>query len=629
MKTRDRKADAFSFAIGCVFAASALPPGAVSAAEADATSGSPPGTTSRDAARTEAGKREAEVLDKVEVRGTRDRSGDYRAAASSALGVDLPTQQLPATVNITTRQFLRDFNIGSLNALANYIPGVTLNDNSGDTGENLLIRGFGSYTTYVDGLRTTTRYSMQRSMPDTIERVEVTKGPAGAEAGVADFGGTVDIVTRKPQRERAFEFNAALGDYGYRKAGIDMTGAIAAGGALQARLIAAYEEGAEWRSGRPDRTPRYVIAPSLAWDYAPGGKLLLQYEHYYQDSPLDRGIIYLEGAWPGSNFAPRDWSFHQSTSHQKRTYDRASLDLGQAMGDDWSLRARLQAFRERSDVHDFRNADSEPANGADYDLYNDDGRSWNGNRTIAVYFDRYTENYRTTNAQVELKGRMQWGPVPNTLRVGAEYYRFDILGGSEFSQVSNDNTIDIFAPDNHQSPNDFEIVGPPYVDDGGRRQHSLYATWLSEWTPRWRTVLGVRDDRFRTDERTLLDGEFAYGNNNRSDALSWRVATSFDIRPDLTAFAGLSNAFQPQTGNTRSGAQIDPTGGRSVEAGLKASLFGGRALWTNSLYEIEQDNIAACDTDPSLPQDDIDNCTFSVLFGSARVRGFESELQGR
>lgn len=571
---------------------------------------------------------EPATLPAVTVRGGADRPNDYRASESSALGIELPAQQVPAAVSIVTEEFLRDFNIGGLNELANYVPGVTLNDNGGETGENLLIRGFGSTTNYIDGLRTTTRYGVQRTLPDTIERIEITKGPAGAEAGVADFGGTVNIVTKKPQRARAFEFNAALGDFGYRKAGVDLTGALAAGGALQGRLIAAYEEGAEWRRGRPEHTPRYVIAPSLNWDYAPGGSLLLQYEHYYQNSPQDRGIVYLEGAWPGSNFAPRDWSFHQSTDSQKRRLNRVSLDWNQALSESWTLRGRVQRFDERRDLREFRNAESEPDNGSDADLYNDDGRSWNGNRTIAVYFADWRENYRTTNAQAELNGRLHLGATPHTLRLGVERYRFEILDGTEFARTTNDNTIDIFAPDNHQSPNNLEVVGPPYVDQGGRQQRSVYATWLAEWTPRWRTVLGVRDDRFRTDERSLLDGVVDFARINSSDALSWRVATSFDIRPDLTAFAGLSRAFQPQGGITQSGAQVDPTGGRSVEAGVKAALFGRRALWTNTVFQIEQDNIAACDTDPSLAQDDIDNCRFSVLFGSARVRGFESELQG-
>ncbi len=240
------------------------------------------------------------TLGEVSVKSTRPLLGaasepikDYRPDNSNALGIDLPTQQLPATVNVVGAEFLRDFNIKGLNDLANFIPGVTLDDNGGENGENILIRGFSTSTVFVDGLRSRARYGVPRSLPDVLERVEVTKGPAGAEVGIAEFGGTVNLVTKKPLPTFAAEIKAGIGDFGYRKLGADITGPLAFDGALQGRFIAAYEEGAEWRKGRPDKTPRYVIAPSLNWDYSDRGSLLLQYERYYQDSPQDRGIVYL------------------------------------------------------------------------------------------------------------------------------------------------------------------------------------------------------------------------------------------------------------------------------------------------------------------------------------------------
>jgi outer membrane receptor for ferric coprogen and ferric-rhodotorulic acid len=59
----------------------------------------------------------------ITVTGTRTLG--YQPAETPALGVSLPAQQLPASVNITNAEFLRDFNIEGLNDLANYIPSVT------------------------------------------------------------------------------------------------------------------------------------------------------------------------------------------------------------------------------------------------------------------------------------------------------------------------------------------------------------------------------------------------------------------------------------------------------------------------------------------------------------------------
>ena len=211
----------------------------------------------------------------VTITGSNPERG-YKADESGALGVPLPTQQLPATVNIIGAEFLRDFNIKSLTGLANYVPGVTIDDNGGGTGESLLIRGFTTETIYVDGLRSSARYGIQRSLSDTLERVEIIKGPAGAEFGTTEFGGAVNLVTKKPRAVFAAEASAAIGDFGYRKTAFDITGALNASKTLQGRLVAAYEENAEWRKGRPDKTPRYVIAPSLNLDYSNQGSVLLQ-----------------------------------------------------------------------------------------------------------------------------------------------------------------------------------------------------------------------------------------------------------------------------------------------------------------------------------------------------------------
>ncbi len=555
------------------------------------------------------------------------RTLGYQPAETPALGVPLPLQQLPATVNITNAEFLRDFNIKGLNDLANYIPGVTQDDNGGDTGESLLIRGFSVRTVFIDGLRSRARYGVPRSLPDVLERVEVTKGPAGAEVGVAEFGGSVNLVTKKPRREWATEGTAAFGDFGYRKLGIDVGGALAFGGALQGRLIAAAEQNAEWRKGRPD-TWRYVFAPSLNWDYADNGSLLVQYERYVQEDPQDRGVIYLEGAFGGSNFAPRDWSFHQTTSRHRRAFDRLALDWRHEFNDALSSRVHVQHYKERLHLLEFRNADTEPGDDEPNDLYNDDGRSWNGNRVIGVSFSDWRENYRTTNAVAELTGRFTLAGIDNTLRGGVEQYRFKILPGTVTADQGSENTIDILDLDNDQQPLNLTVFGLPSIDRGGSKQSSLYGTWLAKWSPQWRTVLGVRKDRFRDKQQSFIDGALDFEFAQASDTTSWRAASSYDITPAITGFIGLSNAFQPQSGVTRNGQPLPPSGGRSTEAGVKTSLFGGRALWTNAVYQITQSGIAGCDKDPSLSEEDIEQCRYSVLFGSARVRGFESELQG-
>lgn len=546
---------------------------------------------------------DARTLDSVRVVGTR---GDgYVPVAGEALGFELAPQKTPATVNVLTDDFLRDTRATRLDDVLGYIPGVTLNENGGWTDDTPLIRGFSGTTVYVNGLR----FGGSRLMPDNIARIEVTKGPAGPEAGVAEPGGTVNIVTKQPERERSGEVYGAVGDFGYRKAGADVTGALNAAGTVQGRLVAGYEEGAEWRRGRPERTPRWSVTPSLNWDYAPGSRVLVEAERYYRDDAQDRGIIYLEGAWPGG-FAPREWSFHQSVGRNEHEIDRVDLTIDHRFNDVLSARVRAQRIDYGYRVLEFRNAETEPSAGDD-DLYNDDGLSWNGNRLIPIYWDDWTENGEIDNAQAELRARFGTGDARHEVVAGASRYRKQ----AQFTGLyyPNANVIDIFEPDNDQRP---VLTGPAdvYVSPQDERIDSLSLRWLGEWSPRFRTVLGVR-----RDDAVLT----AWGSTSESDTLSWRASASFDLTDAHTLFVGYSNAFVPQLGVTRSGALVDPTRARSLEAGLKSSLADGRLLWSNSVFRIRKDDIAAADPD------NVGFESFVVPFGGAQVQGVESELTGR
>jgi iron complex outermembrane receptor protein len=528
----------------------------------------------------------------------------YRAEGTSALGFDLPLQQTPATVNVISNDFLRDSRATRLDDVVNFIPGVTRNDDGGWTDDAPLIRGFDGTTIYLNGLR----FGGSRFMPDNVERIEVIKGPAGVEAGVAEPGGTINVVTKKPQRFFTAAVEASLGDYGYRKISGDVTGPLALDGDLQYRLIGAYEEGAEWRKGRPDETPRYIIAPSLNWDFAPGSNLLLEYEHYYRDDAQDRGIIYLENAFD-NDFAPRDWSFHQENGKNEHTINRFDIELNHRFNDLLSARLRYQYIDYEYKVDEFRNANSEPGFGGDEDLYNEDGLSWNGNRVIAIRWADWFNEETQHNGLASLKGEFNTGDIAHTLLGGVNILRNEERFVSR--DLINENDIDIFDLDNDQEPN---FVGDDgtFTEDLEENIDSYFGQWQAEWTSAWRTIVGVRYDEFDA---------VSFGGGLESEEVSFRVATSYDLRPNHTVFAGYSDAYQPQEGVSRSGP-LDPTHARSFEIGLKSSLAGGRLLWSNTVYQIRQDDISADDPTNTDEED------FLVLIGSARIRGFESEITG-
>ncbi|MFT2603858.1 TonB-dependent receptor plug domain-containing protein, partial [Escherichia coli] len=75
----------------------------------------------------------------------------------------------------------------------------------------------------------------------TIERIEFLKGPAAALYGSSEPGGTINIVTKKPQFTRKNSAELSAGTGGLRRATVDSTGPLSQN--LAYRLIAMTEEG--------------------------------------------------------------------------------------------------------------------------------------------------------------------------------------------------------------------------------------------------------------------------------------------------------------------------------------------------------------------------------------------------
>ncbi len=546
---------------------------------------------------------------------TGQRQDGYQALDTTALGIDLSLKETPATVNVITDQFLRDTGARKLADIIAYTPGVVNNETAGTTADFFLVRGFATTFTYINGVRQAF-YDQRRGLA-TIARVEIVKGPAGAESGVADPGGTVNILTKKPQAAFGARINAAIGDHHFGSVTGDVTGLVALGGKLQARLVGGYQRDVSWRVGQRDNMPFWTIAPSLKLDYLPSGSITVEYEHDYNKSYYDRGVLYLRGFYPGGFGPRRTSSIHNEMNYSRTKNDRVEIGVDQKLGSIFALALRFQdATAKNFGV----SLDGNPRSG---DIYAADGLTWNGTgKTIPLFYsDGPNPSHFRTYAGA-LTANFALGGISNTVVAGYEHLRN--VSANKYRNVGVANVIDITAPDNDQTP--IFIPGTEDRIDGAvdEKIESFYGKWVARFSDKLRLLASLRRDDYRQSSFFDVSGANPYvsGVSTLSDTLtSYRVAGSWDITPSITAFAGYGNGYQPQGGVTRAGP-VAALRARSLEGGLKISLAGGRALWTNSVYTIRQDNLTISDP-ANLPSE-----SFVVLFGAVRVRGFESELTG-
>lgn len=541
-----------------------------------------------------------------------DGYGRFAPTTTTSLGLPIELKELPATVSTLSEDFLEATQTNRLRDALVYIPGVTVGDDGGWMTDGILIRGFQSDRFYNDGLKQVN--SSIRPHFDTIERIEVLKGAAGAEFGVAEPGGVVNLIRKKPFEGRLYEVDASVGSYGYQHYSLDFNDTLNDDGSLQARLVAAYGESAEWRKGREDNDNiyDYVVAPSVRWDYSDEGRLTFSFERTYQADPQDRGIIYLRNGFPGG-FAPRDWSWHQNGDHDINDQNRYRIDWEHDLSDALTVRSTYEYLTYGYRIRGYRNAASEVGYG-DPSPYRADGLTWDGSRTIPGYFAIWTGDYQVHNYQFELDYDFEVAGTKNTAVAGFRIFSMESADGYFDPIIGGDTAVNLFNPDPGSLSTRIVGFGPEYLDSNSEEELGYFLRLSTELTPRLRTLVSTQF----IDYTSLY-----YGSNSSNRTVSVRAAASYDLTDIHTIFAGYSNAFLPQSGGTRAGDPIDPTHDQSIEFGLKTELFDGRALWTNSFFHTTRADVTAAD--PT----NVGNENFVINFGEVEVSGFESEFFGQ
>jgi iron complex outermembrane recepter protein len=578
----------------------------------------------------------AETDEQIIVTGRREEG--YAVGQTDALGLPIRVSELPASVSIISDDLLEDLGARNLGLVLPYVPGVANGDNGGVNRDIFVIRGFQNDNRYVNGIRSSITAEGRPAL-DTIERVEIVKGPSGVEGSLTAPGGFVNTITKKPQYEFGGEIFGSVGDFNFLRGGIDVTGAVI-GDAVAARLIAAYEDKQQWRLGRRNR-PIITIAPSVNVRIGSDTNLLIEYEFRDQNDPLDRGTIFARGILPDSDFLPREFSFHQRFDELQLQNHRLDADLTHRFNDTLSIRLHYQSIWQNDEQIAVRNASSE---GSDVVIQGQDGITFSGNSLLPTFFSDSGSNLRSEIWVGEARLAFDTGAVEHALNLGGSTARnTDRFGSRNGDFLYQDGTaiIDVFAPNDRLSIADFNPVTLVFADFvRGDRIDSVYGQWLAQWSDRFRTVASIRYDDISFFAREDITGisqaalaqaiaeetinpDALFSEISGDSAISWRLGASYDVTDTLTAFVGAARTDEPQTGFTRSGDAVGLRTNQSYEAGLKQQLADGRALATLTAYRIEQSNIAIGD-----PTNDADE-NFLIPLGAARVQGIEFELSGK
>ncbi len=540
-------------------------------------------------------------LGEIVVSGQGERQQYRQSATSSATRTETPLQELPQSVQVVSRQLIDDLGATRLDDVLLYVSGVAKQNNFGGLWDNYSIRGFsgnenGGMNILWNGFASNRGYAPPRDMAN-VESVDFLKGPAAALYGNSEPGGTINVVTKKPQFKSANALDLSIGTNDTYRSAVDSTGALSS--TVAYRLNAAMEHKGSMRDNVS--SSREFFAPAFTWLLTPSTILNYEGEFLRQKAPLDRGIVAVNGnagVLPVSRFLgePNDGDIKMQNQNHL-------LTLEQRLNENWHLRTGI--FHKEGSL----------------DGYSTEASSLRADNATLWRQRRYRDySWHDTSLQAEIGGKF------DTAGIGHE-----VLVGAEVDWLTLDQRMLRFRPSN-ANPYAVNIFNPIYGQaqptpgpntDTSERQIStgIYLQDQISLSDRWKLLAGIRSDFFRSrlDSRDPASGTVSTSRQDKS-AYSPRLGLTYLVTPSWSVYASASKSFRPNSGSDVSGNAFSPETSRAAEAGLKWQSEDKRSGATLAVFDITKQNVLT--TDPANPG-------FSIAAGEVRSKGVELDANAR
>lgn len=552
-------------------------------------------------------------------------SGYFSNSTSVATKSNTALVNVPQSVAVVTKDFIKDGAYQNITDVTRYVPGVAVHQGEGNRDE-LVIRGVDSSANFfVNGFRDDVQYF--RDLYNT-QSIEVLKGPSALTFGRGAGGGLVNRTLKEADGTRIYEATAQTGSFGDRRISVDAGQAVSEG--FAARLNAFYEGSDTFRDF--GKLERYGINPTVTLKPSDTTKIKLSYEYYHDNELADRGNPSQQTSPaatrfnPAALFAPNgDYSKFFGSPIYNNTY--ADVQTTMAVIE-----------------HDFGNG----LTVKNASLYADFNRGYTnvypgGPVNPAQTSFNYSAYQNTTNRenalnQTDFVYKAAVGPTFHTLAFGTEFGRQTGLSLRNTGIFAN-GTNSISSTDAGTTPFDPAFFGPVsfiHHFTGGNPDgvanpdafskyrlniQSAYARDTVEIT-RWLQLIGgVRYDRF---DLSAFDQNTNIQRGRIDEKLSPQAAVIVKPADNLSIYTAYSVSYLPASGDQFSSLTdgtliLEPQKFVNTEVGLKWNV-NPRLLFTTAVYNLDRTNQPI--QDPNKPTG------FFLPDGATRVRGFETALTG-
>jgi catecholate siderophore receptor len=550
--------------------------------------------------------------------------GVYANSTSVATKSNTPLLNIPQSLSVITRDFIRDQSFQGLTDVTRYVPGVAVHQGEGNRDE-LVIRGVDSSANFfVNGFRDDVQYFRDLY---NAQSVEVLKGPSALTFGRGAGGGLLNRTLKEADGTRVYDASMQTGSWNDRRFTLDAGQAVNENVAV--RFNAFYEGTDTFRDF--GRIERYGINPTVTLKPDDNTKIKLSYEYFHDERTSDRGNPSQTPAGgatrfnPATPFAPNgDFSAFFGSP----TLNVASADVQTTM-----------AIVE----HDFQNGLT-VKNGtifADYKKFYQNVYPGNGplagavdptDTTMNLAAYQHTTNRDNLFNQTDFTYKTNTGPARHTVGFGTEFGEqtgIDVRNTGIFPNGTNTIVANPFAPTYfgpvtfvHQFPGAFS-PGVTAADNNSRYRLNIESGYVRdaiEFTRAVQLIMGLRFDSF---DMSALDMNTNTRQGRIDDKISPQAAIIVKPIGSLSIYTAYSVSYLPASGDqfstlTPGTVILQPQKFENEEAGLKWNV-NPKLLFSSAVYYLNRTN---------QPIADGNNPGFFFPSGSTLTKGFEASLAG-
>jgi len=519
----------------------------------------------------------------VTVTGTADRT-------VSVAKLNVPLKELPATVNIVSSETIAEQGSNDLVSTLKNVSSIYPYVGYG-VYESYVFRGFAESVQLVDGVRTEgNRINTQMA---NVERVEVLKGPGSVLSGNEAFGGTVNLVRKKPTVDRLYDLTLSGGSFGSKRVSGGASGPLV-GNSLLYRVDFSFADADGWRHNEQRRVN---ITPSIDWVASMRDRVSFYLTFNRDRFATDAGIPIVNGAVPS---IPLDRRFNAQNDFAR------SLDLNYQ----WRYAHTFGRGIEFRDTVSYRHFDDE--------YLSTEGMIFTAPSTISRKYLYFQHHRRPWLNQAEF-AVARHALVDHRLIAGYEYQRYNNTTDRSSASDQLAPAIDLFNPI-ESSP---DIPTPlTRLDLFRNTYHAVYVHDQIDVTSKLHLHLAGREDwydRWNHNDPVSATGVVTTGPITRREtaAFTSRAGAVYQVASQYSTYASFATSFRPINTVPADGRNLDPETGRQFEVGQRFELAGGRVVLNNAVYEILKRNVAIARGGGLFDQ-----------AGQQRSRGLELELTG-